>query len=72
MIFVHRDYPPLELKYIGLDSFTLSKMQFDFTPDEEIGEGTLYFELDKFPCDFAYTVDGGKEGEINYEKLFYF
>lgn len=40
-----------------------------FTPDEEIGEGTLYFELDKFPCDFAYTVDGGKEGEINYENF---
>jgi hypothetical protein len=38
MIFVHRDYPPLELKYIGLDSFTLSKMQFDFTPDEEISD----------------------------------
>ena len=45
-----------------------------FTPDEEIGEGTLYFELDffdleSFGCDFAYTVDGGKEGEINYENF---
>ena len=40
-----------------------------FTPDEEIGEGTMYFELDKFPCDFAYTVDGGKEGEIAYENF---
>ena len=40
-----------------------------FTPDEEIGEGTLFFELDKFPCDFAYTVDGGQEGEINYENF---
>lgn len=40
-----------------------------FTPDEEIGEGTLYFDLDKFPCDFAYTVDGGQEGEINYENF---
>ena len=40
-----------------------------FTPDEEIGEGTMYFELDKFPCDFAYTVDGSIEGEIAYENF---
>ena len=40
-----------------------------FTPDEEIGEGTLFFDLEKFPCDFAYTVDGGPEGEINYENF---
>ena len=40
-----------------------------FTPDEEIGEGTMFFEKDKFPCDFAYTIDGGLEGEINYENF---
>ena len=40
-----------------------------FTPDEEIGEGTLYFELDKFPCSFAYTIDGSVEGEISYENF---
>jgi len=40
-----------------------------FTPDEEIGEGTMFFELDKFGAEFAYTVDGGKEGEINYENF---
>ena len=40
-----------------------------FTPDEEIGEGTLCFDLEKFPCDFAYTVDGGPEGEISYENF---
>lgn len=40
-----------------------------FTPDEEIGEGTLFFDVKGFNCDFAYTVDGGKEGEINYENF---
>lgn len=38
-----------------------------FTPDEEIGMGTACFELEKFGADFAYTVDGGEIGEINYE-----
>ena len=40
-----------------------------FTPDEEIGEGTLFFDLDYFKPDFAYTVDGGVEGEITYENF---
>ena len=40
-----------------------------FTPDEEIGEGTMFFELDKFPCNFAYTIDGSVEGEISYENF---
>lgn len=38
MIFVHRSYAPLEFKYVGADSFTLGKMQFDFTPDVEISD----------------------------------
>ena len=40
-----------------------------FTPDEEIGEGIEKFDLSKFPCDFAYTVDGGAPNEINYENF---
>ena len=40
-----------------------------FTPDEEIGEGTLFFDLKQLPCDFAFTVDGGPEGEISYENF---
>ena len=40
-----------------------------FTPDEEIGEGTMFFELDKLPCDYAYTIDGSIEGEISYENF---
>ena len=40
-----------------------------FTPDEEIGEGAMFFDVDNFNCDFAYTVDGGKEGVFNYENF---
>lgn len=38
-----------------------------FTPDEEIGAGTKYFDLKKFGCEFAYTVDGDTPGELNKE-----
>ena len=38
-----------------------------FTPDEEIGEGTAYFDLSIFGADHAYTVDGGGIGELEYE-----
>ncbi len=40
-----------------------------FTPDEEIGAGVDHFNVDKFGCDFAYTVDGGVIGEISYENF---
>ena len=40
-----------------------------FTPDEEIGEGIEKFDISKFPCDYAYTVDGGASNEINYENF---
>lgn len=38
-----------------------------FTPDEEIGHGAKLFDVKKFGCDFAYTVDGEELGEISYE-----
>ena len=38
-----------------------------FTPDEEIGSGTLNFDPGRFTAEEAYTVDGGEEGEIAYE-----
>lgn len=38
-----------------------------FTPDEEIGEGTAFFDLDRFHAKQAYTVDGGKFGILEYE-----
>jgi len=38
-----------------------------FTPDEEVGMGVANFDLSKFGAQFAYTVDGGMEGEIAFE-----
>ena len=38
-----------------------------FTPDEEVGAGVDHFDIGKFGAAFAYTVDGGQEGEIAYE-----
>ena len=40
-----------------------------FTPDEELGEDTTYFDFSKFKADFAYTVDGSDLGEISYENF---
>lgn len=40
-----------------------------FTPDEEIGEGTAFFDLERFGARYAYTVDGGKLGELEYENF---
>jgi tripeptide aminopeptidase len=38
-----------------------------FTPDEEVGAGTKYFDIQQFGANFAYTVDGDKPGELNKE-----
>lgn len=38
-----------------------------FTPDEEVGQGTEHFDIEKFSCDYAYTIDGGPIDEINIE-----
>jgi tripeptide aminopeptidase len=43
------------------------EIKIGFTPDEEIGQGTKYFDVEKFGADFAYTVDGGAVGSLNYE-----
>ncbi|OFI07421.1 peptidase T [Clostridium acetireducens DSM 10703] len=40
-----------------------------FTPDEEIGRGSDYFDIDDFGADFSYTIDGGKIGELQYENF---
>ncbi len=45
------------------------KICIGFTPDEEIGRGTDHFDLEKFGADFAYTVDGDAEGEIQFENF---
>lgn len=43
------------------------KVRLAFTPDEEIGRGTKHFPLIEFGADYAYTVDGGPLGELNFE-----
>lgn len=45
------------------------KISVAFTPDEEIGEGADHFDVEKFDCDFGYTVDGGEEGGVEYENF---
>ena len=40
-----------------------------FMPDEEVGNGTKYFNLNAARCDYAYTCDGGTLGELNYENF---
>ena len=45
------------------------KIRVGFTPDEEIGRGVDYFDVKKFAADFAYTMDGGMEGELEYENF---
>ena len=45
------------------------KLCIAFTPDEEIGEGALLFDIEGFGADFAYTVDGGDVGGIEYENF---
>lgn len=45
------------------------KIRIGFTPDEEIGAGADYFDVEKFGCEFAYTVDGGEIGELEYENF---
>ena len=43
------------------------KLCIAFTPDEEVGAGVDHFDVEKFGAVYAYTVDGGEEGEIAYE-----
>lgn len=45
------------------------KLCVAFTPDEEIGEGPDHFDVPAFGAKYAYTVDGGQEGEIEYENF---
>lgn len=45
------------------------RIRVAFTPDEEIGEGADNFNVEEFDADFAYTVDGGGLGELEYENF---
>ncbi len=45
------------------------KIRIGFTPDEEVGRGADKFDVNKFGADFAYTLDGGPVGELEYENF---
>ena len=45
------------------------KVRIGFTPDEEIGQGADHFDVKAFGADFAYTMDGGAIGELEYENF---
>ena len=51
------------------DSVPHGAISLAFTPDEEIGHGAELLDIDAFGADFAYTVDGGAENEIEYENF---
>lgn len=57
------------IETIQAENLPHGALGFAFTPDEEIGQGTDFFDVPAFGCDYAYTMDGGEEGEIEYENF---
>lgn len=53
--------------FIENPHFLHGDIRICFTPDEEVGQGTKYFDLDGFGVDYAYTLDGEMPGELNKE-----
>ena len=49
--------------------FKHGKICIGFTPDEEIGRGVVKFDVSRFGADYAYTMDGGEIGELEYENF---
>ena len=45
------------------------KIMVGFTPDEEVGHGVDHFDVERFGADFAYTMDGGEVGHLNFENF---
>ena len=45
------------------------RIRIAFNPDEEIGAGASMFDVEKFVCEWAYTMDGGEVGELEYENF---
>lgn len=57
------------IEIIQKENIPHGKISIGFNPDEEIGTGEHNFDVKKFAADFAYTVDGGLEGQIEYENF---
>ncbi len=54
---------------LSTEAIAHGPLRIAFTPDEEIGEGADHFDVEDFDAAFAYTVDGGPEGGIEYENF---
>ena len=57
------------IEYIIKNNISHGKISVAFTPDEEIGEGADHFDVERFGAEYAYTVDGGTLGEVEYENF---
>jgi len=58
------------VEYMVLNpDFKHGDIRIGFTVDEEVGRGVDHFNIDKFNADFAYTIDGGRLGELEYENF---
>lgn len=57
------------LERIQKEEIPHGKISVAFTPDEEAGSGVNHFNVKDFDAEFAYTMDGGPEGEIQYENF---
>lgn len=57
------------LEEIQKQNIPHGKLCIGFTPDEEVGAGADHFQVESFGAEYAYTVDGGAEGEIEYENF---
>ncbi len=57
------------IEHIQAEHIPHGKLCVAFTPDEEIGAGASHFDIERFGADYAYTVDGGTEGEVQYENF---
>ena len=57
------------IEIIQKENIPHGKICIGFNPDEEIGTGAHNFDVEKFGADFAYTLDGGLEGQIEYENF---
>ena len=57
------------MEHIITEQIPHGKICIGFTPDEEIGAGADYFDVTHFGADYAYTLDGDLEGNIEYENF---
>ena len=57
------------VEHLQKESIPHGPISIAFTPDEEIGTGASHFDVELFGADFAYTLDGSTEGELEYENF---